>query len=196
MKLSVITPTIGRTTLKRTCESVDNQSYQDFEHIIIYDGLPTDSEFQALVAEYTSEKRTVAATGKKCNDFGHTPRQLAWPYTTGEYIGYIDDDDYYLPGAFEAVAGKLLRVAATFLFFPADRMGQRFMMIPPGHTRTVSCQYFHKRIDREGDPICFTGGGYGHDGEWIEAMVAKYGYSWFDGPELVYVSQIGEGRMS
>jgi glycosyltransferase involved in cell wall biosynthesis len=196
MKLSIITPTIGRTTLARTCKAIDEQGYEDWEHIIIYDGLSSDQQFGQLIAQYANAKRVVTATESRCNDFGHTPRQIAWDYVAGEYIGYIDDDDYYLPGAFERIAEKLAMAQPDLLIFPADRMGQRFMNIPPGHARTVSCQYFHKKIAKNGEPIRFSGGQYGHDGEWIEEVIAKHGFSWVDGPELVYVSQIGEGRMS
>lgn len=189
-KISIITPTIGRESLKITCGQMDVQMDTNFEHVVAFDGsMPED------LPHYLSGRKVVA-TGTRFNDYGHSVRKFAWDFCDSEYIGYVDDDDYFTADAIEEIiAGLELHNNPTFLFFPALRLGQRFFHYPPRSNMTVSTQYVHKKFDNEGNPIRYTGGGYCHDGEWLDEMLKKYDYAMLDIPkELNVVTQIGHGE--
>lgn len=89
--LSIITPTIGRETLKRTCKSLDNQSSKDFEHIVIFDGIEPNTSLNP-------ENRIILKT-KKLGRFGDKHgiaaevRNYGLNFCSGDYIGFVDDDD-------------------------------------------------------------------------------------------------------
>jgi glycosyltransferase involved in cell wall biosynthesis len=91
---SIITPTNKRTLLlKRTIDSVRNQSFKDYEHLIIDDA--NDLETLNLVNGFGD---------KKIVYYPHiNPRGAAGAYNTGirisrgKFILFLDDDDEYLP---------------------------------------------------------------------------------------------------
>jgi glycosyltransferase involved in cell wall biosynthesis len=97
-RLTVITPSLNQAKyLERTLRSVLDQSYPDLEYIVM-DGGSTDGSVDILrryadrLAYWVSEP-----------DEGQSwAINRAIERSTGEVIAYINSDDYYLPGAFEA----------------------------------------------------------------------------------------------
>jgi len=95
---SIITPTFNRGfLLPRVWESLKNQTFQDFEWIIVDDGSTDNtkeivSSFNApmLVFEKFSQNRGVNAARNKGLDLAK-----------GKYILYVDSDDLLLPNALE-----------------------------------------------------------------------------------------------
>lgn len=49
-KVSIVTVTLNRESLKNACESVDRQSFKDYHHYVLGDGV--------LPTEYENEKRS------------------------------------------------------------------------------------------------------------------------------------------
>lgn len=97
-RLTVITPSLNQAEyLERSLRSVLDQDYPDLEHIVM-DGGSTDGSVDVLrryddrLAHWVSEP-----------DGGQSwAINRAIERSTGEVIAYINSDDYYLPGAFEA----------------------------------------------------------------------------------------------
>jgi glycosyltransferase involved in cell wall biosynthesis len=97
-RLTVITPSLNQAKyLERTLRSVLDQGYPDLEYIVM-DGGSTDGSVDILrryadrLAYWVSEP-----------DEGQSwAINRAIERSTGEVIAYINSDDYYLPGAFEA----------------------------------------------------------------------------------------------
>src|ERR1700690_2991286 len=91
-RLSIVTPTILRSTLKRLCESIDRQTNQDFEHILV-----VDIPFKELTEEqknnlpYRSVNRQAFFCDKRHMNYGNTCRNLITPKLKGDYVLYIDD---------------------------------------------------------------------------------------------------------
>lgn len=97
-RLTVITPSLNQGRyLERALRSVLDQGYPDLEYIVM-DGGSTDESVEILhryddrLAYWVSEL-----------DRGQSwAINRAIERSTGDVIAYINSDDYYLPGAFEA----------------------------------------------------------------------------------------------
>lgn len=94
-KVSVILPTFNRAyVLKRAIDSVFNQTYKDFEFIIVDDGSTDDT--QELLKNYPTIK---IITTK--NQGVSAARNQAIKSARGEWVAFIDSDDEWLPEKLE-----------------------------------------------------------------------------------------------
>lgn len=97
-KVSVIIPTCNRPDLlPRAIKSVLNQTYQDFEIIIIDDGQEKSAE--SVVRQFNNPriKYIKHETGKG----GAAARNTGVKASSGEYFAFLDDDDEWLPEKLE-----------------------------------------------------------------------------------------------
>ena len=97
-RVSIVTVTLNRASLKEACESVDNQTFKNYHHYVLGDGV--------LPNEYKSEKRSTlgfsTALGAKepgANMPNGTPNPLLrWAIKNldlGDYLCFLDDDNLY-----------------------------------------------------------------------------------------------------
>lgn len=97
MFCSTIIPTIGRSTLSRAVISILDQSFNtsDFEVIVVNDSgqLLPYSEWQQ--SEY------VRVVNTNCHERS-VARNTGAAIAKGDYLHFLDDDDYFLPGAMDA----------------------------------------------------------------------------------------------
>lgn len=103
---SIITPTCRRPLLLiRTIKSVINQTFTDYEHIIIDDA--DDAETESIVYGF-GDKRIIFKQH-------HNPRGAAGAYNTGikisrgRFILFLDDDDEYLPTLLEKMFDRFTK---------------------------------------------------------------------------------------
>ena len=97
MFISTIIPTIGRTTLSRAVNSVLDQNFKaaDCEVIVVNDSgrdLPLEPWQQLPTVRIISTSRLNRSIAR------NTGAAIA----TGRYLHFLDDDDWMLPGAFDA----------------------------------------------------------------------------------------------
>lgn len=97
-KVSIVTPSFNQGSyIEATINSVQNQSYTNYEHIII-DGGSTDntnavlSRYPHLVVIQEHDNGQADAVNKGLRA------------ATGDIIGWLNSDDTYYPGVFESVA--------------------------------------------------------------------------------------------
>lgn len=88
-----------RNSIGRTIESVLDQGYQDWELLIIDDGSVDGSG--DVVSDYLGDKRIKYQF--KQNSGVSATRNMGIQQALGEWIIYIDADDYFLPNAFETL---------------------------------------------------------------------------------------------
>lgn len=91
--VSVIIPTYKRTEyLRLTLESILNQTYSNFEIIVIDDGTPNDDN-ELLCKNFEKVKYI-----KISNSGGPAkPRNIGIKEARGKYLAFVDDDDIWLP---------------------------------------------------------------------------------------------------
>ena len=97
--VSVIIPTFQRAKyIERAIDSVLNQTYKNFEIIVVDDN---DQESEARkemikrMDKYSSDSRIIYIKHEK-NKNGAAARNTGINVAKGEYITFLDDDDYFL----------------------------------------------------------------------------------------------------
>ena len=99
IEVSIIVTTINRKSyLKETIDSILNQSFQDFE-IIIVDSY-SDYDFFKFIASFDN-KKIIAFQNNKGNNNISINRNFGLQYATGKYIAFCDDDDIWFPKKIE-----------------------------------------------------------------------------------------------
>ena len=173
MKFSIITPTLQRESLVACCRSLDEQTHKDWEHIVSIDGTTLNHE---LIGSLASNKRRFMAGGPYRN-FGNGPRSIAWEYTTGDYVIYLDDDNYFShPDALADIAFCLTAKPCDWAIFPILRFGQIMISADPGVCRTDSANMVIRREIAQWPNI----NDYTADGILAEQLKAKYPFEVFD----------------
>ena len=104
IKISVIVPVYNVEKYIRQClESIVNQTYSNLEIIVVNDGSSDNSS--KIINEYVKDKRIkIINTENKGVSFA---RNLAIKNSTGEYISFVDSDDYIKLDAYETLIKKL-----------------------------------------------------------------------------------------
>lgn len=95
--VSVIIPTYNRTgLLRQTLQSIQQQTFRDFEVIVVDDGTP--GEENRRLCESLANVRYV-----KIDNTGGPirPRNIGIGMATGNYVAFVDDDDLWLPQKLE-----------------------------------------------------------------------------------------------
>ena len=104
IKVSVIVPVFNMEEhLERCLDSLLNQTLEDIEIIAVDDG-STDSSPQILTRY--SEKSIKMMSVRKENGGLSDARNYGLPYATGEYVGYMDSDDFADPVMYNAMYNK------------------------------------------------------------------------------------------
>ena len=98
-KLSIITPSYNQASyLEQTILSVINQGYPNLEYIII-DGGSSDESVE-IIEKYEKHLHYWETN----NDLGQSHAiNKGMSHATGEWVAWINSDDYYLPNAFRKI---------------------------------------------------------------------------------------------
>ena len=107
-KVSVVMPTYNRAHLiGRAIQSVLNQTYQDFEIIVVDDGSMDNTE--KVIREFQKKDKRILYIQHEKNKGEAAARNTGIEVAKGEYIAFQDSDDEWLPEKLE----KQMRVFAT-----------------------------------------------------------------------------------
>lgn len=100
-KISIITQhyNIDEHYLRRAIESILNQTFTDFEYYIS-DNASTDNT-AAILDEYAAKDSRVRVIHQIENIPRKASRNIIMNFFKGEYIAYLDNDDYYEPDFLE-----------------------------------------------------------------------------------------------
>jgi len=111
LRITVITPSFNQAAyVERTLRSVLDQGYDDLEYLVV-DGGSTDGSAE-IIARYADR----LAWWVSEPDRGQTDAlNKALRRATGDVVGYVNSDDYLLPGALAEAAAVLERTGASWM---------------------------------------------------------------------------------
>lgn len=154
MKISVIIPTYGTPKfLENTIRSVQNQTYQDWELIIVDDNNPeaeARKETESLVMRFIAEDERIQYIKHPCNRNGAAARNTGIARAQGEYVAFLDSDDEYTPRRLE-ICSQYLRecddsIAGVYTGCEFRRQGKTYNIVndvKSGNflTETLACTF-------------------------------------------------------
>lgn len=110
-RLSVIVPVYNvEAYLPRCIDSILSQSFSDFELILVNDGTRDGSV--SIMEVYARKDGRIRLVHKE-NGGLSSARNAGMDIARGEYVLFIDSDDYIAPGLFQAAVGTADETGAT-----------------------------------------------------------------------------------
>lgn len=104
-KISIITPTRNRPDfLKRCIKSVQNQTFKDYEHIIISDNC---DHAEKVYNQFSNDDKIKLIKNNEVLTHAGS-RKIGLEYSDGEYVTYLDDDDIILPHHLEKLYNEII----------------------------------------------------------------------------------------
>ncbi len=109
MKLSIVVSVYNVEKYLREClDSILCQEFSDFELIIVNDGSTDDS--LAICNEYKTKDRRIRVIDKS-NGGVSSARNAGIDVALGEYIAFVDSDDYIVPSMFNIMLSTILNAS-------------------------------------------------------------------------------------
>jgi len=169
MSLSIIVPTCGRASLKRTLLSISPQLEDGDEVIVVGDGPQPQAE--SICAEFGPCVEYLDGVISHC--YGNRQRQQGMTLATGDYLMFCDDDDVLVPNALTIVRKSAsLWPGRPMLFQFIDRNGLVLWQRPivtQGNISTAQI-VFPNRPEYLGN----WGDRYEGDLDFIQSTLAKW----------------------
>lgn len=132
--VSIIVPVYNVEAYLREClDSILAQTYTNLEIILVNDG-STDSSGQ-ICSEYAAKDTRVMLIDKP-NGGLSSARNAGMQAAKGEYVYFIDSDDWIQPETVSACVQAMGDTNADFCFFNADSFTESGYGIPQGYHRT------------------------------------------------------------
>lgn len=112
-KVSVIMPMYNvEKYLKESIDSVLNQSYKNIEAILVDDGSPDNSG--KIADDYAKKDERVKVIHKENGGLSDA-RNVGLDAASGDYIMFVDSDDFLLPNAIEVLENKIEKEDADYI---------------------------------------------------------------------------------
>lgn len=130
VKVSVIIPVYNVEAYLRQClDSVVNQTLRDIEIICVDDGSTDGSA--AILAEYAAKDPRVKVLTREHTNAG-AARNAGMAVATGEYLGFVDSDDWCELTLFEKAYNKAKADDADIVFFRYRQFDECVREFRPG----------------------------------------------------------------
>ena len=122
IKVSIIVPVYNvEAYLERCLDSLVNQTLQDIEIIVVNDGTKDNS--QAIIDEYVKNYPGKVYGYIKENGGLSDARNYGIPYAKGEYVAFVDSDDYVDVTMYEKLYNKAVEQGSEMVvcgYFKVD----------------------------------------------------------------------------
>lgn len=137
--VSIIIPTYNAEfVLPRALSSIFNQTYKNIE-ILIVDDCSSDNTVE-LLKEFESKQgeRLKVFSTQKNSGGPATPRNIGLSHSKGEFVGFMDQDDFFLPNKIEDQVAFLVNNPSSYfvsgLCWVFDEVSGKIIDLSPGHT--------------------------------------------------------------
>jgi len=136
MKISIVTISFNQVQYLKECiESIVSQNNTDLEYIIV-DAGSTDGS-RELISSYSEIKKIF-----KPDDGPADGLNRGFSLATGEIFGFINADDFLLPGALESVEKQFVDRESSFISGQGFRMHEsEYKLIKPSELTLSSLLY-------------------------------------------------------
>lgn len=133
MKLSFIVPVYNVAPYLRKCvESLVHQDFSDYEIILIDDGSTDESgKICDELSESISDERLVIRVLHQKNRGLSAARNAGIKAAKGEYICFVDSDDYWETNVLEALMAQIERDKLDVLRFKYQNVNERYEVFNP-----------------------------------------------------------------
>ena len=125
--ISIIIPIYNvEKYLKRCLESVQNQTFADWEAICVNDGSPDNCH--QILTEFAAKDARFKIVNKENGGLSDA-RNAGMQVATGEYILYLDSDDFIHPQTMEIAYAMAKRDKSDIVSFTYDRIYRPQLMV-------------------------------------------------------------------
>ena len=126
-KISIIIPMYNvEKYLRRCLDSVLNQTFQDWQAICVDDGSPDKSG--NIAEEYAQKDKRFIVVHKENGGLSDA-RNAGMSYATGDYIMYLDSDDFIHPQTMEIAYNLAKQNKSDIVSFTYDRFYRPQLMV-------------------------------------------------------------------
>ena len=126
-KISIIIPMYNvEKYLRRCLDSVKNQTFQDWQAICVDDGSPDNSG--KIAESYAANDKRFVVVHKENGGLSDA-RNAGMPKATGEYIMFLDSDDFIHPQTMEIAYSLAQRNNSDIVSFTYDRFYRPQLMV-------------------------------------------------------------------
>lgn len=121
--ISIIIPTYNRDELiKKALDSIQDQTYANWECIVVDDG-STDNSLKVLKSYNDKDSRIQYFQRHRLPKGASTCRNIGLEHATGDYVLYLDSDDYLLDFCLEQRVNVIIEIPdKDFLVFPMGEL--------------------------------------------------------------------------
>lgn len=117
-KLSIVVPVYnGEHYLRKCLDSILSQTLEDFELICVNDG--SSDKTLEIMQSFSQRDCRVRVISQDNKGLGAT-RNVGISYATGEYIGFVDGDDFIAPDMYELLYAKAKEEDADIVITNVD----------------------------------------------------------------------------
>lgn len=123
MKVSIIVPVYNTATYLEKClDSLVNQTLDELEIIVVNDGSTDDS--QKIIDDFVSKYPSIKAFEKQNGGLSDA-RNFGIEKATGEFIGFVDSDDFVSVDMFERMYRKGVELGADIVFCDLEKVNEK-----------------------------------------------------------------------
>lgn len=178
---------VPRNKMKQGIDSLNNQTFKDFELLIIHDG-PREGSYDKELSQLPDNTRFLKTDQHYgiygLEEFyagygwGHHSRDLGIKEAAGEYILHFNIDNILYPDALQKVSDKIDETGAEIIVFACTHEKfdiKYFSGVPPvmGKVDLLQCVASKKAWESIGGWYRYD---HSADGYLFQEMIAKFGY--------------------
>ena len=160
VELSIIMPVFNTEKYLTQCiESILNQQYKNFELICVDDASTDNSE--KIIKNYKKKDKRIKLITNKSNQGQSTCRNIGLSAAKGEYIGFIDSDDYIDINMFEKMLKNIKEQKTDIVMCKVQKFNEKTKKVEKDSYLDLKCfkdKIFFQKPFNHTDTVNFWNG--------------------------------------